>query len=139
MKRFIPPRLRALAILGIGAVITLAIGGATHGWSTVVDVVPIVVVVVGAFYVLGRRDGDTGDLIRHQVDERQAQERLKVQALVGRVASLAAAVGYIVASAAKTSLWPWAILLGLVAISFIGGRLVYGEHLTGDRSSDTTT
>jgi hypothetical protein len=139
MKRSISPRLRAPTILGIGAVIVLAIGGATNGWATVVDIVPIAVVLVGAFYVLSRRDSDTGDLIRHQVDERQAQERLKVQALVGRVLSIAVAVGYIVASTAKTALWPWAILLGLTVISFVGGRLIHGEHLTSRRSSDTTT
>jgi hypothetical protein len=31
MKQSIPPRLRTPTILGIGAVIVLAIGGVTHG------------------------------------------------------------------------------------------------------------
>jgi hypothetical protein len=28
----------------------------------------------------------------------------------------------------KAMLWPWAILLGLVAVSFVIGWLIYGEH-----------
>jgi len=76
---------------------------------------------------------------RHQLDERQSQDRLKVQALVGRVLSAAVAVAYIAASAANTALWPWAVLLGLMAISFISGRLIYGEHLTSRHGSDKTT
>jgi hypothetical protein len=139
MKRSIPPRLRPTAILAIGAAIVLAIGGATHGWATLVDIVPIPVILIGAFYVLSRRDSDTGALVRHQLDERQSQDRLKVQALVGRVLSVAVAVAYIAASAANTALWPWAILLGLMAISFISGRLIYGEHLTSRHGSDKTT
>jgi MFS family permease len=139
MKRSISPRQRATAILAVGAAIVVAIGGATHGWATLVDIVPIPVILVGAFYVLGGRDSDTGAVVRHQLDERQAYERLKVQALVGRVLSVAVAVAYIAASAAKSALWPWAILLGLMAISFIGGRLIYGEHLTSRQGSDKTT
>jgi hypothetical protein len=63
MKRSIPPRLRPTAIFVIGAAIVLAIGGATHGWATLVDIVPIPVILIGAFYVLSRRDSDTGALI----------------------------------------------------------------------------
>jgi 4-hydroxybenzoate polyprenyltransferase len=139
MKRSIPSRPRAPATLVIGAAIVLVIGGATHGWATLVDIVPIPVILVGAFYVLSGRDSDTGALVRHQLDERQEHERLKVQALVGRVLSVAVAVAYIAASAARTALWPWAILLGLMAISFIVGRLIYGEHLTSRHGSDKTT
>jgi hypothetical protein len=138
VKRSISPRLRAPALLTIAALVALAIGGATHGWSSLVYVVPIPVVLVVALYVWGGRESDTGDLIRHQLDERQAYERLKVQALVGRVLSLAVAVAYIVASATKATLWPWAILLGLAVVSFVGGRLIYGEH-GSERSNDAAT
>jgi hypothetical protein len=111
------------------------IGGATHGWASVAYVVPIPVVVVIALYISGGRDNDMGAAIRYKLDERQAYERLKVQALVGRVLSLAVAVAYLVASAAKVALWPWAILLGLMVISFLVGRLVYGEHASRRRNN----
>jgi hypothetical protein len=135
MKRSIPPRLRAPALLAVGALVVLAIGGATHGWASVAYVVPIPVVVVIALYISGGRDNDMGAAIRYELDERQAYERLKVQALVGRVLSLAVAVAYLVASAAKVALWPWAILLGLMVISFLVGRLVYGEHASRRRNN----
>lgn len=116
----------------------MAIGGATHGWASVVYVLPIPVLAITAFYVWGGRESDVGAAIRRQLDERQANERLRVQALVGRVLSLAVAVGYMVAAAAKVTLWPWAILLGLVAVSFLVGRLIYGEH-AGQRGNNRAT
>jgi len=128
MNRRMPPRLRAAVILGIGGLVVLAIGGATHGWKTVVYVAPVPVVAVVALYIWSGRDSDMGAVIRRQVDERQAYQRLKVQALVGRVLSIAVAVGYTVASASKAVLWPWAVMLALVAVSVLIGWLVYGEY-----------
>jgi hypothetical protein len=81
-----------------------------------------------AFLVLGGRDTDAGAAVRRELDERQAQQRLRVQALVGRVLSLGMAVGYVVASATKVTLWPWATLLGLLVVSFLAGWLVYGDR-----------
>jgi hypothetical protein len=109
-------------------VIVLAIGGAVFGWASLVYLAPIPIVAVATLYVLGGRDTDTGALIRDELDERQAYERLEVQALVGRVLSLAVAIAYMLAVATNAELWPWAILLGLMVISFVAGRLRYGEH-----------
>ena len=89
MKLSVPPRLRAPVILSVASVAALAVGGATHGWSGLAYVLPIPVVVVTAFFVLGGRDTDSGALIRSERDERQAHERLRVQAVVGRVLSIA--------------------------------------------------
>lgn len=124
----ISPRLRAPALLAAAAAVALVVGGATHGWASVADVLPIPLVAVVALFILGGRDSDRGAAVRRQLDERQAEQRLKVQALVGRVLSLAVAVGYIVATSTKAALWPWAILLGLLTISFLGGWLAYGDH-----------
>jgi MFS family permease len=135
-SRSISPRMRAPALLAIAGLVALVIGGATHGWASVADVAPILVLVVAAFFILGGRDSDPGAAIRRQLDERQAQQRLKVQALVGRVLSLAVAIAYIVASATSATLWPWAILLGLLVISFLAGWVVYGER--GSRHSQDT-
>jgi O-antigen/teichoic acid export membrane protein len=128
MKTHLPPRLRAPVLFAVLALATLAIGGATHGWKTLVDIVPIPIIVMIGLYVWGRRDSDASALIRGELDERQASERLKVQALVGRVLSFAVAVAYIVASASRTSPWPWAVLLGLMVAAFLTGWLIYGEH-----------
>ena len=106
----------------------------TRGWASLADVAPIPIVAIVALYVWGGRDSDAGALIRHELDERQAHQRLQVQALVGRVLSLGVALAYMIAVATKAKLWPWAILLGLMASAFVMGRLLYGEH--GQRGTD---
>ena len=108
--------------------------GAIHGWSGVAYVLPIPIVLVVTLFVLGGRDTDAGALIRRELDERQAHERLEVQALVGRVLSIAVAIAYTIAWATGTTLWPWGAMLGLMVIAFIGGRLLYAEH--GSRHGD---
>jgi hypothetical protein len=125
--------MRAPARLLIGGLVALGVGGATHGWGTVPDILPIPVILVVAFYVWGGRESDLGAALRSQLDERQAHQRLKIQALVGRVLSLGVALAYIAAAATKTVLWPWAALLGVTALTLLIGWLVYGE-----RGGDTT-
>jgi hypothetical protein len=128
MRRSLPPRWRAPALLIIAALIALAVGGASHGWKTVLYVVPIPLAVGTFLFVMAGRDSDYGAALRRQLDERQALQRLKMQALVGRVLSLAVTISYVVAIAARAVLWPWAVLLGLMAISFIAGQLIYGAR-----------
>jgi hypothetical protein len=128
MNTHLPPRLRTPALFAVLAIAVLAIGGAVHGWKTVLDVLPVPIAVIIGLYLWAGRDSEAGALIRHDLDERQAAARLKVQALVGRVLSLAVAVAYVVASTSKTTLWPWAVLLGLTVGTFLIGWLMYGEH-----------
>jgi hypothetical protein len=132
-----PSRLRAPALLTAATLIVLAIGGVTRGWGSVADVAPIPIVAIVALYLWGGRDTDAGALIRRELDERQAHQRLEVQALVGRVLSLAVGLAYMIAVATKAKLWPWAILLGLMAIAFVAGRLIYSErgHSETDESA----
>lgn len=138
MKQRVPRRLRTLVIFAVGSVAVLVVGGATHGWSGVAYVLPIPIVVVVAFFVLGRRDTEAGALISRELDERQALERLEVQALVGRVLSIAVAIAYTIAWATGMTLWPWGVMLGVMTFAFVAGRLVHrwrgGDH--ADREVD---
>jgi hypothetical protein len=128
MRQSVPRRLRAPVILAAVSAAVLVVGGATHGWSGVAYVLPIPIVLVAAFFALGKRDTDTGALLRRELDERQANERLEVQALVGRALSIAVAVAFTIAWATGTMLWPWGAMLGVMAVAFVGGRLVYADH-----------
>jgi hypothetical protein len=131
MRRSLPPRWRAPAVLLVAALVALVIGGAIHGWVTVLYVLPIPLAVGTFLFLMSGRDSDYGALLRRQLDERQVLKRLKVQALVGRVLSLAVVISYGVSIAAKSARWPWAILVGLMAISFIAGLLFYRESDAG--------
>jgi hypothetical protein len=116
----------------VAAVVAVVLEGATRGWSSLLHAPgPLAIVawvlVVGV-YLWSRRDTDLGAVLRRQPDERQAYVRLRVQALVGRVFSVAVAVAYVVASATKVMLWPWAVLLGLLAVAWLAGWLMYGER-----------
>jgi hypothetical protein len=134
----VPPRFRAAVVfLALGAAV-LVIGGASYGWASAGYLAPVVIAIAAGYALLARRDTDAGAVIRREVDERQAHQRLQVQALVGRALSLAVAVAYLVAVATHARLWPFAVLLGILAAAFLAGWLIYGEHGAG-RGGDTGT
>ena len=54
-----------------------------------------------------------------------------MQALVGRVLSLAVGVISIVAVAAKATLWPVFVLVGLLPLTILAGWAMYREHPDG--------
>jgi hypothetical protein len=66
--------------------------------------------------------------MRHQTHERQADPQQRVQALVGRVMSVAVAVAYLAAVAAHATLWPFAVLLCLPLVAFVVGWVVSGDR-----------
>jgi hypothetical protein len=125
MRRALSPRWRAPTLLITVALIALAVVGATHGWRTALDIVPVPLVVGTWLFVNAGRDSDYGAALRFHLDERQALQRLKMLALAGRVLSLAVVIAYVVALATHAVLWPWAILLALMAASLITGQLIY--------------
>ena len=128
MRRSLPSRWRALMVLAIAALVALGIGAAHHGWKSVLYVLPIVLAIGIFAFVTSGRDTDYGAALRAEFDERQQLQRLKTQALVGRVLSIAVTFAYVVVLVAHAIVWPWAVLLALMAASFIGGRLLYGER-----------
>src|SRR5487761_1311160 len=101
IMKFLPPRLQMpVQMLVVGAVGT-AIGVIFWGWAALVTILPFTLVVAAAV-VLGHGD------------ERQAYRRLQMQALGGRVLSLGIAAVSLAAVAAKATLWPVAVLVGLI-------------------------
>src|SRR5580700_3283192 len=131
MTRSIPPRLRApvYMILGGGMIDALAV--AAWGWGSLASLGPLTVAGAIGYYVLARRDSDFAAMLRDQADERQTYRRLKIQALVGRITTLAASVAFLAAIAAKATLWPFYIFITVPAVTFLAGWLVYREHPGG--------
>ena len=136
MKLSLNPRLRSPLILLAAELVAAVIGVRTYGWSSLTSVLPILVLIPVALYVLGGRDSDVGAAVRKRLAERQELQHLKVQALVGRVASVAVVVAYFIAVVTDASLWPWAALLAVIAAAFVAGWLLYGEHDHGNDGDD---
>jgi hypothetical protein len=126
MKRSVPPRLRApLSILAGGAVIAAVVPA--HGWKPLLGLGLFTVLCAAGWYLAGGRDSDFGALMGDKADERQAYRRLKVQALVGIVTSVAVGVAYLAALAAKATIWPLGILIFVPGVTFIVGWVIYRE------------
>jgi hypothetical protein len=135
MNAMLPPRARATVLFAaVGAAVLIG-GGAAYGWASAASLSPIIAGAALVLWLLAGRDSDAGAVARGQTDERQAGQRLHVQAFVGRLLSLAVAVAYLIAVATKTTLWPYAVLLGVVAAGFAAGWWFYGEHGPGSRGS----
>jgi L-alanine-DL-glutamate epimerase-like enolase superfamily enzyme len=131
MIRSIPGRLRAPVYMLVGGAVIDAVAVAAWGWGSLVSLGPLTVVAAVGYYVLAGRDSDFAWMLREQADERQAYRRLKIQALVGRVTALAAAVAYLGAAVAKATLWPFAVILGVVGVTFLLGWVIYREDPGG--------
>jgi hypothetical protein len=130
--RFIHSRLSApvrVAVLGTAAAAVLAV---FEGWASAALIEVFVVAVVAISLVWGAKlPGDVGAVIGSRADERQATIQLKVQALVGQVLSVAAAVALLIAIAVKAALWPFEILVGLIGVSVVAGWVIYRDHGDG--------
>ena len=128
MMKFLPPRLRMpvqmLVVGGVGTVI----GVIVWGWVAAVTILPFTLIVAAWYYVLGGTDGDVAAMVLGRGDERQAYRRLRMQALMGQVMSVAVGGTFIVAVATKTTLWPFAVLVPLPVLSLVVGGLIYREH-----------
>jgi hypothetical protein len=131
MMGSIPPRLRAPVIMLAGGAVIAAVAVAAWGWGSLLSIGPVTLAAAAGYYVVAGRDSDFAAMLREQADERQAYRRLKIQALVGRITTLAASVAFLAAIAAKATLWPFYIFITVPAVTFLAGWLVYREHPGG--------
>ncbi len=129
MMNSVPPRLRRPLIVLVIGVLALVVIGAIHGWAAVAYITPIVTVLVIGYYVWGGRDSDLAAIIRFEPDERQVDLLIRVEALVGRVLSIAVLVAYIIAISTHVTLWPFAVLLAVpVAAGAIGWAFYHARN-----------
>ena len=131
MTRSIPARLRAPVYMAVGGAVIDTLAVAAWGWGSLISLGPITVAAVVGYYVLAGRDTDFSAMLRDQADERQTYRRLKIQAFVGRITTLAAVIAYLTAAVAKATLWPFAIFVAVPGVTFLLGWLVYREHNEG--------
>jgi hypothetical protein len=118
-------RLVAPAIMIIFGAGLAAAASAAQSWGAAIPIAVIAVVAAAGYYVWGGRDSDMGAMFGARVDERQSLLRMRAQSLALLAGTIAALVGYMVAVALKDPVWPFALILGIEAVTFIAGLTIY--------------
>jgi hypothetical protein len=81
-------------------------------------------------------DNDIGAIYGSLGDERQQMVRLRAQALAAQLMTLTAVIGFMVQLARQAPTWPFAVITGVAAVSFVIGLATYRVHDTFPGSSD---
>jgi hypothetical protein len=133
MTSLIAPRLRKPAVRGLAGTLLAAAflvrGGHTWWFSIVIEVTVAGYAV--SLYLRGGADSDEGALAGSRADERQQLLGLRSRALAGQVAVVAAFLGLVVTTAARTVSWPFWVLLAVTALGYVFGLSAYGSDDSG--------
>jgi len=121
-------RLTASAITILGGAGFTAATAAAQGWEAAAPIAALAVIAAIGYYVWGGRDSDLGAMLGRRLDERQILIRARAQSLAGVAGVTAGLVGYMVAVALKDPVWPFVLILGVEAITFIAGLTIYGTR-----------
>jgi hypothetical protein len=130
MMRLSHARLRvpaAVLILGTGLAAAVLVG---QGWHNAVLVEVVTAIAAVGYFLLGGLNGDVGAIYGSSGDERQQLVRQRAQALTAVVTVLAAVIGYLVQIARRGPTWPFGVVLGAAAASFVVGLAIYRVHDT---------
>ena len=130
------PRLRAPAVMAVGGSVIAAAVVIGQGWAAAAPVEAVTIAAAIGYYVLGGRGGDLGAIIGHRADERQESIRVRARSLAAQVAGLAALIGYVIELARGGAVWPFELVVAVLAGSFLAGLVIYrtpgagpdGEH-----------
>ena len=85
----------------------------------------IAVVAAAGYHVRGGRDSDTGAISGARAGERQSPLRMRAQSRALLAGTVAALVGYMAAAALRDPAWPFALIPGTEAVTFIAGLTIY--------------
>jgi len=121
--RLVAPAMTIIFGTGLAAAVAAA-----QGWEAAIPVAVIAVAGAVGYYVWGGRDSDTGAMFGPRVDERQSLLRMRAQALAAMAVAVTGVVGYMVAVALKDPVWPFVLFLGVEAVVFIAGLVIYGAR-----------
>jgi len=128
MLRVIPPRLRKpLLYTLIGLVFAaawLVRGG--HTWWISIMVLVVTAIRVVAVYIRAGTDTDEGALAGSRADERLKMLNARARALAGAFAWAGTFAALSIAVAARQTWWPYAALLGVIAVGYLFGLSEYG-------------
>ena len=114
----------ALAVGG-GTVIAVAIG-IGQSWLGALLAEILTLCYGTALYSAAWHDTDVGAVIGRRSDERQQLILLKAARLSLLATGVAVIVACPIAAAVKVAIWPYQILAGIIAVSYLVGLRLYG-------------
>jgi hypothetical protein len=114
-------------ILGTGLAAAEAVG---HGWHGAIPIEVVAVIGAAGYFLVGGLDNDIGAIYGSLGDERQQMVRLRAQALTAQLTTLAAVIGFMVQLARRAPTWPFVVIAGVAAMSFVIGLTIYRVHDT---------
>jgi hypothetical protein len=116
-----------MLLLGTGLAAAVLVG---QGWHNAIPVEVVTVIAAVGYFLLGGLSTDVGAIYGSSGDERQQMVRLRAQALTGVVTVLAAVIGFMVQIARRAPTWPFVVVVGTAAASFVVGLAIYRVHGT---------
>ena len=118
-------RLRRPVVTALGGSAIAVDALINSGWTNALAVEAVTVVATIGYYFLGGRDTDFGAMIGSQTDERQASIGVRARALSGCAMGAVAVAGFVIATAAGATTWPFELLCGVGVIAFLAGSVIY--------------
>jgi hypothetical protein len=128
MLKVIPPRLRKPALYTLVGLVFAAAwlvrGG--HTWWISIMVLVVMAIRVVTVYIRAGKDTDEGALAGSRADERLKMLNARARALAGIFAWAATFAALSIAIAAGQTWWPYAAILGVIAVGYLFGQSEYG-------------
>ena len=112
----------AMLILGTGLAAAVLVG---QGWHNAILVEVVTVIAAVGYFLVGGLDNDVGAIYGSRTDERQQMVRLRAQALTAQVTALAVVICFMVQIARRAPTWPFVLIAGVGAASFVVGLAMY--------------
>jgi hypothetical protein len=119
------PRLRRPAVTAIGGSAIAVAALISSGWQGALVVETVTVAAAFGYYVLGGRDSDFGAVMGSHTDERQSNIGMRARSLAACVMGTVAAVGFVIATARGSATWPFELVCGVGAASFLAGLVIF--------------
>jgi hypothetical protein len=129
MTRKTVRRLRTPAFtLVFGSIVATSVG-ISQSWLGGSIAYAFAIIFSVAFFFWGAGASDTSAVVSGRADERQEVVRLQSAFLALVVTVVALGIACLVSALEKVVIWPYEVIIDLLALTYLVGLQIYGAHL----------